>query len=137
MSEKNFWIYLRNGMNDHWNAVRIESSTMSGIPDIIYSMEGVRGFIELKYIKHWPKRVNTIIRLKHFTPLQRLFLSSHEESAGHCFIFLKIERDYLLFSAPLDVCTNIGFLRRKELEKLAKKIWHGKINFDELRRELI
>lgn len=138
MSEKNFWRYVRNGMKNYWKAVRVESSTMSGISDIIYSMNGdrIRGFIELKYIKSWPKRANTIIRISHFTPSQRLFLSSHEDSAGYCYIFLQVERDYLLFSASLDICTRLGSLCRRDLEKLAKKIWHDKINFAELRGEL-
>jgi hypothetical protein len=136
MSEKNFWKYIKKGMAPYWEVCRIESPyTSGGIPDVIFSMKGVRGFMELKYMKSFPKKENTPIRIRNLHNKQIEFLARHYNSAGKCYVFLQIENEYLLFST-----FHIGFLKTGEPKQIligmALKHWKNKINFLELSKIL-
>lgn len=130
MNEAGFWNYLRNGLKGKWVAERIENSAKSGTPDVAYSANNVHGWIELKHRPTWPKRSKTPVRLHHFTNQQRIFLTKHGKAGGHCFLFLKVEKDYLLFH-NVDFF-KIGVLSKQELCDYATWLWHRRISFDEL-----
>jgi hypothetical protein len=63
---------------------------MKGMPDVHYIREGKSGWIELKYLKTWPKnRVSTGLKLN-----QCLWLKEYNEHKGDCWILLRVGRDY-------------------------------------------
>ena len=100
MSEAYLWKKLKNGMKKHWLADRIENSISTGMPDVNYCItRAKRGWIELKYLEHYPKRPKTKIRLSHFTQEQRNWLIQRSQVGEKCFVFLQIEKDYFLFEA--------------------------------------
>ena len=55
MSESQAWRYLQRVMKPHWFAFRVENVCYPGTPDICFSVGGQWGWIELKYVKQWPK----------------------------------------------------------------------------------
>ena len=62
MSEKNFWVLLRNKLPI--KMYRVENKVMKGMPDIHYLKNEESGWIELKYIHYLPKkRVSTGLKL--------------------------------------------------------------------------
>ena len=67
MSENNFWRYIKNHMKGIGIFTRIENSFFKGIPDVNFLIDGIEGWIELKYREKFPVRTNTPIRLQHFT----------------------------------------------------------------------
>ena len=88
MSESNFWALLRNKLN--LRMYRVENRVMKGMPDVHYIREGKSGWIELKYLKAWPKnRVSTGLKLN-----QCLWLKEYNEHKGDCWILLRVGRDY-------------------------------------------
>lgn len=117
-------------MRNFWIADRIENTTKSGVADIIYSCMGKRGFIELKYLKEWPKRPDTPVKIPHLTEIQRAWLSLHEQEANLCFILLQIEKDYLLYSAKR--IDDLGIFNKKTLFYFCVASWHKQIDFKEL-----
>jgi hypothetical protein len=88
MSESNFWALLRNKLK--LRMYRVENRVMKGMPDVHYIREGKSGWIELKYLKAWPKnRVSTGLKLN-----QCLWLKEYDEHKGDCWILLRVGRDY-------------------------------------------
>ena len=88
MSESNFWALLRNKLK--LRMYRVENRVMKGMPDVHYIREGKSGWIELKYLKAWPKnRVSTGLKLN-----QCLWLKEYNEHEGDCWILLRVGRDY-------------------------------------------
>jgi len=130
MSERTFWNYLRKGMRQRWEVVRIENTCSRGTPDTAYSMDGVHGWIELKFEKEWPKRESTKLRLAHFTPEQKIFIRKHGTAGGRCFLFLRVGSDFLLFEHVHIL--QLGELNKTEMKKKALKVWYKNLNFDEL-----
>lgn len=124
MKEKDLYKKLRKALtNDRIILQRIESPmTASGIPDLCYSYAGVNGFIELKYMKQWPKRSDTRVRIPHFSKAQKLWLYRHFEFGNRAFLLIQIEDDYLLFKGKesflLEDYTKDQFLRYAT--------WHSK-----------
>jgi hypothetical protein len=109
MSETAMWSTMRMqmGKNKYWReATRHEDKLQEGIADVSYiSSKGFHGWIELKKIKEWPKRKSTIVKIDHYTDDQRRFLKRKGEAGGLTWLFLQVNRDYLLFnwSAAQDV----------------------------------
>lgn len=132
MSESDFKSYVRKNMRGRWKHQHIESPiTGSGIPDTYFSLPNNRGgWIEFKYQPTWPKRNDTVIPLKNFKKEQKLWLYIHGRMNRNCWFFLKIEKDYLLYTAQ--GCQKIGDLNRVGMYRYAFKKWKGSINFVEL-----
>ena len=106
MNESGFWNTLKQGMGRSWDACRHEDACTLGVPDVSYGCrapmcingDGVNGWIELKHVPEWPRRKNTTIKIKHFTTFQKMWLKNRGKQAGHCFLFVRIHDDFLLFS---------------------------------------
>lgn len=129
--EKKFWQYIRGGMTGRWHAVRIENLLSEGVPDFTYAFRGskVTGWIELKVEDKWPVRPGTPLRLKRFTPAQNLFLRSFGASGSHCWVLLRVEKDFLLFD--YSVIHRLGKADKTELYQIAWRTWTKRIDWDE------
>ena len=75
---------------------RIENNVALGTPDVNYCIEGAEGWVELKHAREWPKRGGPL-KLRHFTPEQRLWIHLRQGAGGKAFVLLKVEDDYFLF----------------------------------------
>tara|TARA_R100001377_G_scaffold66562_1_gene41808 strand:- start:298 stop:732 length:435 start_codon:yes stop_codon:yes gene_type:complete len=89
MSEKNFWTLIRNNLP--LKMYRVENKVMKGMPDVHYiDTQGNSGWIELKFLESWPKKVLSIgLRMN-----QSLWLTSYARNKGNCWVLLKVGRDY-------------------------------------------
>jgi hypothetical protein len=69
-----------------FECVRVENKIGSGTPDRHYEIKNgkVRGWIELKQVRHWtfPHKI------EHFTKLQKRWLRTHGERAGFCWLLI-------------------------------------------------
>lgn len=132
MSEKNFWQYLRRKMKQSgWHVSRHEDSVTLGIPDISFGIDGIGGWIELKYLKNWPKQKNTKVKIHHLTMLQCKWLYSRGLTSGNCWIFVQIEKDYLLYPWNQAYCLRNGDWTKAEMFENAYGHWKNKLNIDE------
>ena len=70
---------------------RVENKVMKGMPDVHYiDKQGNSGWIELKFLESWPKKVLSIgLRMN-----QSLWLTSYARNKGSCWVLLKVGRDY-------------------------------------------
>ena len=130
MSESGFKTYVRKNMRGKWKHQNIESpTTNSGIPDTYYSMTH-GGWIEYKFQIDWPKRTETVLKVKNFKKEQKLWILLHGRLTGRVFFFIKIGKDYLIYDCI--AAQKVGSLTKRGMMRYAIKVWHGKINFSEL-----
>lgn len=101
MSEGNMWARLRERMEPYWReATRHEDKLHRGIADVSYvSQGGHHGWIELKYLREYPKRAGTPVRIDHFTSDQRYWLKRKGAAGGYTWLLLQVQgsRLHLLF----------------------------------------
>ena len=132
MAERSLWLYLRNGMKGIWDATRHEDRMSPGIPDISYGLNGVNGWLELKSLYYWPMHPTTTIRIPGFTDQQRVWLQNRGHRGGRCWLLIRIERTYLLFS--WEQVHLIGELTKAQMYFEATKVWQTSINWSEFKR---
>jgi len=89
---------------------RIENIVGDGTPDVNY----LNGWIELKHKREWPKRESTLVRLPHFTAMQRRWLERRHNLGGKCFLLLRVELDWLLFDG-LTAAWYVGRMSKNDL----------------------
>jgi len=136
MNEATLRNYVRKGL--HAKGVLTthhEDMLNAGVPDLSYSVHGVHGWIELKWLEAWPKREDTIVRIPHYTKEQKHFLLSRGRAGGQCWLLLRVgDREHLLFDSKaaqsVGEQTRSGLIARSEL-------WEDqRINFEQLTRIL-
>lgn len=72
----------------------IQCAGRPGIPDINCS----EGWIELKWMKRWPKNAaKSPVLLEHFTAEQRIWLARRCARGGKAWLLLCVEKEWLLF----------------------------------------
>jgi hypothetical protein len=128
MAEASLWQYLNKGMRGKWHATRHEDKFQLGIPDVSYGIDKVNGWIELKALYEWPKTYKTPVKVG-LSRDQVAWLGARGICGGHCFILVRVKRDYLLFGwgdAPLLNQLNKGGMIASALGK-----WNGGIDFEE------
>lgn len=132
MSESQMWEALRPILAPV-HPVRVENRVESGTPDVNY----LDGWIELKYIKNWPKKPEDPVRIAHFTPQQRTWLTLRNLRGGKAFLLLKVgESEWVLFqgsvAAQMIGGNNRPGLCRDELCRTAVARWMRKPRTQEL-----
>jgi len=99
----------------------------AGTPDVNY----IEGWIELKWLRFWPARETTVVRIEHFTDQQRRWLKRRWELGGNAWLLLQIGREWLLFHG-LDAHDYVGNLTRNGLYRCARMRWTKGLQNEEL-----
>jgi hypothetical protein len=86
-----------------------------GTPDV----EFVGGWAELKWLKNFPKREGTPIRLPHYTQEQRRWALRRQAAGEDCWLILQIGCEWWVFDA--DGAQNVGFLDRAGLHEASRQ----------------
>jgi len=109
----------------HWQ--RIEDGINRGIPDVNYCIRGVEGWIELKEIANWPRRVNTPVVFR-WEKEQRFWARRRGKAGGLVWLLLAVKesREWLLFWWEDVISNDFGrTLNTHEVRKLATGITTG------------
>lgn len=130
MKESDLWGYIRKGMIAKWHASRIESSAGNGIPDVSFGLPGKNGWIELKYIKEWPKRSTTLVKLP-LRPEQKHWIKARGELSGNVWVICRIENMFFLLDYIEAMILCEGGTQDKWVA-LCTKSWYKRIDFGQL-----
>ena len=130
MNESGVWQYLRKNLSAHAHLTRIESSAGNGVPDVSIGIPGKNVWMELKYVREWPKRITTKVKL----PLrneQKLWIKVRGHLSGDVWVLIRIENSFFLldWEQVIEACN--GWVLFEWIDKSTKN-WDGKIDFDEL-----
>lgn len=74
------------------HAIAVENPCLPGTPDVNF----IEGWVELKWIRTWPKGADTVVRLDHYTPQQKLWAYLRRRAGGQCWFLLQCGREWLL-----------------------------------------
>lgn len=96
----------------------VENPCLPGTPDINY----VGGWIELKWLRGWPKRAGTPVAIEHYSPQQRAFHQLRWHHGGAVYLLLQVQSDWLLFDGPT-AAKLVGTATREELFQVALETW--------------
>ena len=122
--------YLIKIMGTRWDVQSHEDQYSEGIPDLSFGINGVNGWIELKQIEKWPKKQITKVKPKKFTSEQINWINKREKKGGHCFILVKIEKEYFLFYPNWAKRIKEG-LTETEYNSYCIAKWDKSINIDD------
>jgi hypothetical protein len=109
---------------------RVENLVNPGTPDINY----IEGWIELKFSYCWPKR-GGVLKIKHFTPQQRAWLTRRCLEGGKAFLILHIGCEWLLFNGMV-AAQCVGESTREEMYRHCIANWDRLPTKEELQRWL-
>lgn len=109
------------------DAIAVENPALPGTPDVNYA----EGWIELKWLRNWPKQEETIVTLDHYTQQQRVFAVKRRMRKGQCFFLLQCKREWLLLDGAI-AAKVVNFSTRQQLIENCVKYWPQGINKEEL-----
>ena len=107
----------------------VENPCLPGTPDVSY----IDGWLELKWLRDWPKRESSPVTIEHYTPQQRVFHVEQWRHGGAVFMLLQVRGTWLLFDGPTSARI-VGKVTRAELEEHALEHWRSEA---EMRRNLL
>jgi len=103
------------------DAISVENPAGPGTPDVNF----IGGWIECKWLRAWPKRPETPVRLDHpLTPQQKAWLKRRCRRGGHAWVMLQCGREWFLFTGIV-AAHHLGIVPQNELRYLAHRIWCG------------
>ena len=110
------------------DAISVENSVGPGTPDINYTT----GWIECKWLRSWPKKAETVVRLGHpLMPDQIAWIKRRVAHNGAVWVMLQCKREWLLFYG-LTAIAFLGHANYKDLCTVAYHYWPNGLNTDEL-----
>lgn len=113
----------------HLDAIPVENPAKPGTPDV----EFIGGWIEVKFIRAWPVRSDTIVRVDHYTPQQRVFAKRRAGKGGNIWLVLVVGNEWLLFRGE-DAAEYLGTLTAEGLYDLSVGNWTRKPRREELEK---
>lgn len=107
MSETEFWQNIvRPQLQSFGELERIENAIKLGTPDVAYALKlqrsdevAAQGWAELKYLREWPKRYETIVKFKHYTLDQVNFAERWHRCGARACMLAQIENDFMIVPA--------------------------------------
>jgi len=151
MKESSTWLTVQKALmkSQRDDVTRVENTVGMGTPDVHYcisdkivygplgvdSWKTTEGWLELKQIADYPKRPTTPVRVDHFTPQQRVWLTRRSLAGGRCHVLIQIAKDYHLFEGRV-AAQWLGSTPRDRLLALVEASWFGSLDHAGLREEL-
>lgn len=109
------------------NAIAVENPVLPGTPDVNY----VEGWIELKWIRAWPKGVDTVVRIPHYTVQQRIWHIKRRRAGGQAWWMLRCRSEWLLMDGAL-AAIHVNNATKAELIALSGRHWKTGLDAEDL-----
>jgi len=109
------------------HAIAVENPVKPGTPDVNYA----EGWLELKWLRRWPVRPETVVTIDHYTKIQRMFGRMRWEKKGKSFLLLQVQTHWMLFTGPI-AHKYVGKVDRATLNQIALRHWAKGLNSKEL-----
>ena len=131
--ENSFKKYLIGKMGTRWDVQSHEDKYSLGIPDLSFAIGGVSGWIELKQIERYK---TLTMKPSKFTAPQINWLNRRNRFGGGCFVFVKVESDYYLFTADKARDIAEGQTHSWYIDN-CRMFWEQGVNVEQLIEELL
>jgi hypothetical protein len=91
------------------HAVAVENPVYPGTPDVNY----INGWVELKWLRNWPKVKTSPVVFKHYTQKQKIWMTKRHRAGGKVGLLVQCKREWLYFAYP--ALLEVGTLTQEEL----------------------
>lgn len=112
--------------------VPVENPCHVGTPDVNF----INGWIELKWLRAWPKNEDTVIHIDHYTTEQKQWHYKRRRRNGNVWLLLQCRREWLLFESTM-AAMYIGRTNKEDLTGYARKYWNKGVVDHELEKILM
>jgi hypothetical protein len=129
MSERKMRTFVTSALRP-LHAIAVENPVLPGTPDVNY----IEGWIELKWLRAWPKNPASIVRIPHFTKQQVVWHFKRRRAGGQSWILIQCRREWLLMDGK-DACL-INHLNKEMLIKQCVAYWYAGLGVPEFREIL-
>ncbi len=109
------------------DAFAVENPMKPGTPDVNYA----DGWIELKWLRNWPVRATTVVRIDHYTKEQRVFLRKRWLTSQSAYLLLQVRREWMLFDGE-SAAKYVGNIQKEQLKMIAVAHWENGLNSGDL-----
>ena len=109
------------------NAIAVENPALPGTPDVNY----VEGWIELKWLRGWPARDDTVIRFDHYTTQQKVWAFRRRRVGGQCWFLMQCRREWILLDGAVAAFV-VNRSTKKELIEHAVAYFSAGLPVDDL-----
>lgn len=108
-------------------AFAVENPCLPGTPDINHW----HGWIELKWLRSWPKKSNTVVRLERFTLKQKRFLRDRWNGNKDAFLLIQANRtEWLLYKGNAVDPVSIEYTKEQLCEN-AYRHWESTTDMEQ------
>lgn len=110
------------------HGIAVENPVLPGTPDVNY----IDGWIELKWLRNWPKKPETPVAIKHYSQQQKLFIRKRHVLGGRVFLLIQCKKEWVLLQHP--VTMRVGAVTKQELIDYSYKYWKNGLNEGEFKQ---
>lgn len=114
------------------NAFAVENPCLPGTPDVNY----IEGWVELKWLRDWPARADTIVVFEHFTPQQRVWHMRRRAAGGRSWVLIQCKREWILLDGMV-AALHLNSTTRQGLYDIASKHTTQGMDSEELQRWIL
>jgi hypothetical protein len=129
-SEAGLRVCVRRHLAPRGHFVRLEDNPTAGVPDLHYTLARASGFLELKHLRDWPKRLRTPVRVASLRPAQVAWLEREALMGGRAWVLLQVGDEWLLLTP--DVVRSVFEGSETKDTLIARATVHGKRKFPAL-----
>jgi hypothetical protein len=115
---------------------RIEDACNPGTPDTYIRAHRLgSAWVELKYLKAWPVRPATVVKIDHYTAQQKLWLRDEGRMGGNAWLFIQVDNIYLLFW--WEEAQRVGEMTKAQMLEAARMVWKRPCDWGEWLRIVV
>ena len=114
------------------HAIAVENPARVGTPDVNYA----GGWIELKWLRQWPAKPETPVRLPHFTLVQKAWITNRAQAGGNIWVMLQCKKEWMIWDGPT-ACKILGQTPKQQLLEQSRHYWPNGLNAKELQTLLM
>lgn len=125
MSESALWKTVKTSLAPFGRIQRIENRLSAGIPDVAYVLRprhdarAASGWIELKYLPSVPNNLDRLLKIRHLTAAQALWLAAEANAGGHACMILHAAEYYFVFPPSVVILIYNGRLTWEDAFNMA------------------
>lgn len=109
------------------HAIAVENPCLPGTPDVNY----VEGWVELKWLREWPSKAETPVRLDHYTVQQKVWAYLRRRAGGQCWFLLQCGREWLLLDGVV-AAQHVNHATKQQLIEVATAYFSTGLEDEEL-----
>jgi len=109
------------------HAIAVENPCLPGTPDVNHT----EGWIELKWLRSWPSKPETPVRLDHYTAPQKIWAYQRRRAGGQCWFLLQCGREWLLLDGIV-AAMHVNQATKQELIQVATAYYSSGLSGEDL-----